>query len=488
MVRIIICCAVLVFLTVQLSSAQDLKFENVHFQGSLGFSQSSDKSYGILYRLRGLQDKHSRFLFTTFDSSLQVHQANILLYKRNNALASSGNNNYSAHLFQRVSYDSLKVLVLNKEGEPVSKKEYRISATEPRLVNLSRTDNDSLFTFFYKAASKKGNFFVKKVNLAQEAVWEQELTPAAGTVTAQFINTAEHIWVVCQSKPTSLKMAYTIVCLDNLSGKILGSTILHQDKDRREIADLTIGPDKELVLIGRFFSKSTISRTKPGNFFFTRISSSGERLSDIIYDQKRNPNALTALSKTKILWESLTWNPAGHWEIVGESFRTSAFITDFMVRVGVSLVTFGSGQIGYGKLLTKDLIHVQITTEGQVKKLQVYNLPSTRLVLPRWCPAYEFAKIAKASQLFRFRGIIAEPYSLIVKTKDEVQLLETSPVKTTSLTGINHHAREDVLGVLGNQLLLYNSSSSGQSIQVRRLPLPGSLFPQPKAESTLIQP
>src|SRR5687768_1312909 len=137
MLRILFCSVFLFTFSVQLSQAQNLQFENVHFQGSLGFNQASDKSYGILYRLRGLQEKHTRFLYTTFDSSLQVHQANILLYKRNNAIASSGNGNFSAHLFQRVGYDSLKVLVLDKDGQQVSKREFRTTATEPKLVNLS---------------------------------------------------------------------------------------------------------------------------------------------------------------------------------------------------------------------------------------------------------------------------------------------------------------------------------------------------------------
>jgi hypothetical protein len=484
----IISSLILSCLSLTIAFAQELQFENVHFQGSLGFNQASDKSYGILYRLRGLQDKHTRFRYTTFDSSLQVHNADILLYKRNNALASSGNGNFSAHLFQRVGYDSLKVLILDKDGNQVSKQEFRTKATEPRLINLNRTDNDSLFTFFYKVPGKKGNFSVKKVNLQQEVIWQQELTPAAGTVTAQFINKKEHIWVICQSKPASLKMAYTIVCLDNNTGKILGSTVLHQDTDRREIADITVGPNKELVIIGRSFNKSTISRNKPGNFFMTSISPKGERLSDIIYNQQQNPNVLTALGKTKILWESLLWNPKGHWELVGESFQNTSFMTDFAVRMGVALVTLGNGRIGYGKLQTKDLIHVQIAPDGQVKKLQVYNLPSTRLVLPSWYPSYEFAKIAKASNVFRFRGIIEEPFSMVVKTKDDIKLLETNPVNTTSLTGTDHNQQEDVVGVLGNQLLLYSTSTSDQSIQVRHLPLPSTLFPQNKAESSTIKP
>lgn len=468
--------------------AQELQLENIHFPGSLGFSQATDNSYGILYRLRGLQDKHTRFLYTTFDSTLQVHNANMLLYKRNNAIASSGNANYSAHLFQRVGYDSLKVLIIDKEGRQVSKNEFRTSSHTPKLINLNRTDNDSLFTFFYKASGKAGNFIVKKVNLQQEVIWEQELTPAAGTITAQFLNHKEHIWVVCNSKPASRKMAYTIICLDNKTGKILGNNILHQAQDRREVADITIGPDKELVLIGRHFKQANISRNRPGNFFFTRISPSGERLSDFIYNQEQNPNELTALSKTKILWENLKWNPAGHWELIGESFKSTSFLADFAVRMGVALVTLGNGNVGYGKLTTKDLIHVQISPEGQVKKLQVYNLPSTNMVLTTWYPAYEFAKIAKAYKIFRFRGIIPEPFSIVVKTKDDIKLLETSPVKTSSLMEINRKEPEEVLGVLGHQLLLYSTSTSNQSIHVRRFPLPSTHFPQVKSASSLNNP
>ncbi|MGV3641279.1 MAG: hypothetical protein ACO1NZ_12210 [Adhaeribacter sp.] len=463
---------------------QDLQFENVHFPGSLGFSRNTDNGLGMLYRLRGLEENHSRFLYTTFDSSGQAHQANILLYRRNNALASSGNANFSAHLFQRVGYDSLKVLVLDKNGRQISKREFRTVQGEARLVNLSRTANDSLFTFFYKARGRKGNFLVKKVDLQQQIIWEQELTPAAGTVSAEFFNEKDHVWMVCRSKPASRTMAYTIVCLDNASGRILSSTILHQEKDRREIADITIGPDKEMVIIGRHFNKKRLSRNKPGNFFFTRISPSGERLSDFVYSQDQNPNALTAMRKTRILWENLHWNPQGHWELVGESFHSTSFMTDFGMRVGTAMLTLGTVQVGYAKLKTKDLIHVQISPEGQVKKLQVYNLPPTRLVLGSWQPAYEFAKIAKAAGTFRFRGAFEEPYSIVVKTRDDIRLIETAQAKTTSLADIDRKEGEDILGVSGRQLLLYSTSPSYRSVHIRRMPLPGHLFPQVKAEST----
>jgi hypothetical protein len=109
-------------------------------------------------------------------------------------------------------------------------------------------------------------------------------------------------------------------------------------------------------------------------------------------------------------------------------------------------------------------------------------------VLNSWYPSYEFAKIAKRSRTFRFRGALAEPFSLVVKTKDDIKLVETAQGKTTSLTGTEYKQSDEVLGVLGNQLLLYGTSPADRTLQVRRIPLPSSLFSPYKTEAAAHQP
>ena len=193
--------------------SQEAGYDDILFNGRFSLNQNSDKHAGMLYRQRKLEDKNSVFYYSRMDTSLATTTSVLKVHRRNIALASTGNGSYSAHLFQRVGYDTVRTYILGKEGEIISKKNRYRGYGKPKLNMLSKADNDSTFLLIYAAKSPR-SYVIQKIDLMQKVLWEQKIQPEKGAHTMQLLVNNNNIWAIAATKPGSGKVVYTIYCLD----------------------------------------------------------------------------------------------------------------------------------------------------------------------------------------------------------------------------------------------------------------------------------
>jgi len=469
MFRKIIFYAVIFNLVAHVCFSQSLQFENIHFSSTRGFNQASDNSIGFLYRERGLQDNYSEFIYATFNQNLEAHKSLIRLYRGNNALATVGNQQYSAHLFQRVNSDSIKVIFLNDTGRIISKKEFVSLSGSLKLKNIFSGSSDSTFNFVYQKSGAIGYYVIKQVNLNQDTIWSQKLATTNKLALYEIIQDKENLWFIGYN--VGNKRSYTIFCLNHETGHIKSQNTLHKTSERIDLIETTIGPNRELVVLGRWFKKK-IKSNKPGNFYMASFSPEGERSQEVITTQNA-PNTLATLTNSKLMWQHMYWNPAGHWELVGETFKNTSLGSTIAIGSAVGIATMGMVRVNYAALTTKDLVHIQVAPNGELKKTSIYKLPSTRIV-SSWSPAFDFAKIAKTYGYFRFRGILTNPYAIITNTKHTIQAFMPGEILPINLTENESKNKYEVLTILGNELIV-SKTDAGNTMTLNKITLPANL-------------
>ncbi|MFC5269931.1 hypothetical protein [Adhaeribacter terreus] len=455
--------------------SQEAGYDDILFNGRFSLNQNSDKHAGMLYRQRGLEDNQSIFYYSRMDSSLATTSSVLKLHRRNVALASTGNGHYSAHLFQRVGYDSVRTIILGKEGEIISKKSSYRGYGKPKLITLSKADNDSTFLLVYATKSPKG-YVIQKIDLGQNVLWEQKISPEKGAQFLQLLVNNAHIWAIAATKPGTGKVIQTIYCLAGTTGNIIGQSKLNQPTDRREIGAIGFGPDQEIAINGRWFNKMRTSPNKPGQMFFTRISPTGQRLADAT---GTNAGSMLALQKQKVLWEKLQYTPDGSWHLVGESFKSTSYMAHLLPRIALGIVTFGYVNMGFSTVRTQDLLHLTLSPEGKLETFNNYRLPVTSYTFPNWIPPYRLATLAFGQGIFRYRGHFSNPFSVIIKTPEEVKIVNTQNHQISTLTSLDKNTNEDVFGVLGNKLLIFRGTR--KEVGMWHVELPSEILPA-KAE------
>jgi hypothetical protein len=455
--------------------AQEAAYDDILFNGRFSLNQNSDQHAGMLYRQRGLEDNHSVFYYSRLDTSLVTTSSVLKLYRRNVALASTGNSLYSAHLFQRVGSDTVRTIILAKNGDIISKKNSHRSYGKPKLITLSKADNDSTFLLVYTTKSPSG-YVVQKIDVRQNVLWEQKISPEKGAQFMQLLVNKNQIWAIAATKPGTGKVIHTLYCLEGATGNVLGQSKLNQATDRREIGAIGFGPEQEIAVNGRWYPKTRTSPNKPGQMFFTRISPTGQRLADATGS---NAGSMLALQKQKVLWEKLQYTPDGRWHLVGESFKSTSYMGHLLPRLAIGIVTFGYVNMGFSSVRTQDLLHLTLSPEGKLETFHNYRLPVTSYTFPNWIPPYRLASIAFSQGIFRYRGHFADPFSVIIKTPEEVKLVNTQTHQISRLTPLNKATKEDVFGVLGNKLLIFHGTR--QEVGMWHLDLPTEILPA-KAE------
>lgn len=451
--------------------AQETGYDDILFNGRFSLNQNSDQHAAMLYRQRRLENKNSVFFYSRMDTSLATTTSVLKVHRRNVALASTGNGNYSAHLFQRVGSDTVRTYILGKNGEIISKKNRFRGYGKPKLNMLSKAENDSTFLLLYATRSPRG-YLVQKIDLQQNVLWEQKIQPEKGAHTLQlFVNNA-HIWAIAATKPGSGKVVHTIYCLEGNTGKLTGQSKLNQPTDRREIGAIGFGPEEEIAVNGRWFNKKRTSPNQPGHMFFTRISPTGQRLADATGN---NAPAMLALQKQKVLWEKLQYTADGSWHLVGETFKSTSYMGHLLPRIALGIVTLGYVNMGFSTVRTQDLLHVALTPEGKLASFNNYRLPVTRYTWPNWIPPYRLAALAFNQGVFRYRGHFSDPFSVIIKTPEEVKIVNTQTHQTSTLTDLDRETNEDVFGVLGNKLLIFRGTK--HEVGMRHVNLPSEIVP-----------
>ncbi len=447
----------------ELTDNSDLVLENVHYSSTRGFQYASKKSIGILYRERNLVNKHSRFYYTTLDSTLQKHTVPIQLYRRNKVLFSAGNASFSAHLFKRVDHDSLKFMVLNRAGDVVFKKHYVGLPGTSQLTDILTSHNDSAFIFVSKNKGHNAFFELSKVNLQLKKIWTQKLAAPNNNINFyKVIQDGSYLWAIGNGRGN--KRVYTIICIDQSSGQLLSTQNLQAGQERRDLLEFTIGPDHRLTLIGRWFPKR-IKNAVAGQFFMTSFSPDGQRTTDIV-SADSTQSILNHFGKTKILWQHISWNPAGHWELVGETFKSSSWIKTVAIGTATGLATMGLVRLNIAWLTTQDLVHLQLTPEGKLLNTKVFNLPPKRMVAS-WAPAYEMAALAKKQGYFNFRGVINNPCTVLVKTKTSIQAIRPDENAPQTLVDFTTEQPAEVLTTFGNQLIIFNTTGKNNIINLK---------------------
>ena len=460
------------FLSAKPAVAQRQQIEAVRLNAAGDFSPLPS-GYSFLHHfVYPTQGPTARFRHIVLDSTLhQRHQQDVTLGGRNVQLLDHAVNNTAAYYrFRRRQNDSLVTMVIDTAGQVLSVRRVAQRTVQPRLQLNLQLQSDSLF-LVYEPSKKARHFRLHCLDLAQQERWQLTFTARKGHTTLDgFSADKSHAWFVVNDNVRSRRIESTAYCVDLKTGKILSSSLLDANGERRVAGTGLIGPDHSLLVVGRSYAHRRISRVQSGNLFATRLAPDGTRMLDHLNKLSADPGLLAARS-AKTYWQTMVADPSGNVRLVGQTFTSTSLGGNIAIGVASGLLTLGAFRVSTTTLRPREVVIMQLNSKGELTQTRVAPLPERgSYTVGGYLPAQPMAELAARAGVFPVRAITPDGRAAIMRTKKHLMLLDLETQQQRVLRDSETLGSDDVWNVRPGSLMLYRvNSRSTHSLDVERV-------------------
>ncbi|RZK61029.1 MAG: hypothetical protein EOO59_06065 [Hymenobacter sp.] len=411
------------------------------------------------------------FRHVVLDSALRPrHQRDLKLGGRGVELLSYATNQRAALYEFRRYNDSVVTAVIDTAGQVLSVRREARRSHKPRVSVQLPVRSDSLF-LVYEASSGFRRFRLHCLDLHQHERWQLTFAPRRGrTSLASFSADGQYAWVVAADNYYSRRVEHTAYCLELATGKIVSTTLLDNDGERRIACQTLVQPDHSLALVGRAYHSRRISRISSGDLFVTRLTPAGTRLLDRSSPLGSARN-LGSSRRTKTYWQSLVADPAGNLRLVGQTFTSTSWGANFAMAVASRLLTLNILQISFTTLRPRDILSFQISPEGELLQARMLPIPERNsYTTVGYVQAQLMAELAAGAGVFPVRGLTPDGRQAILRTKKQLYLLDLDTQRQRLLRDANTLGSNEVWGVRTGRVLLYQTGTQGpQTLDLEQL-------------------
>ena len=309
------------------------------------------------------------------------------------------------------------------------------------------------------------------LDLRQRERWQLTFTPRHGrTNLAGFSADGQYAWLVAADNFRSRRTEHTAYCLELATGKIVSSTLLDTEDERRIVCQGLVQPDHSVALVGRAYHRRRISRVKSGDLFVTRLAPDGTRLLDRSSPLGRiaTPSMLGA-RRAKTYWQSLVADPDGNLRLVGQTFTSTSWGGNFAIGLASRLLTLNIVQISFTTLRPHDIVSFQFNPGGDLLQARVLPIPERNsYTVGGYVPAQLMSELAAQAGIFPVRALTPDGQQAVLRTKSQLYLLDLNTQQQRLLRDAATLHRDEVWGVRAGRVLLYRSHG-GHTLDVEEL-------------------
>lgn len=403
------------------------------------------------------------FRQVVLDSALRLrHQRDVRLAGRNVELLGCGVNQRAAlYQFRRRQNDSVVTAVIDTAGQVLSTSRVALQSRQPRLERVLPLRSDSLFVL-YEASSGLRNFRLHCLDLRQRERWQLTFRARKGrTDLASFTADGQYAWLVVSDNNRSRRLEHTAYCVALQTGKIVSTTLLDYQGERRVACQGLVGPGHSLVVVGRAYRHRRISRVQSGNLFVARLAPDGTRLLDHTNQLSADPGLLASHSP-KTYWQSLTADPQGNLRLVGQTFTSTSFGANFAMSVATGIATLGFVRLSWTTLRPREIVNLQFNPQGGLVQTRVLPLAERNsYTFGGYVPAQIMAELAARAGVFPVRAVTPDGQTAVLRTKRQLFLLDLGTNRQRLLRDADALGTDEVWNVRAGSLMLYRANSGG---------------------------
>lgn len=381
--------------------AQDIAIRDIDYRSDYYLSETLDKNFRIVYKVKSKNQVQSLFRKIDFDSLLRLSDTTEIKLNGNFKLvASAEGSRYVASALGSKDTGVLQLHWLDKETEEQS-------ATR---IFTTGTFSKRMAVRVHPSSDPEAFFVIYSVNKQQ---WDVLLLSRDGKVkTKRTINSGGKRLAVAQSyfingdlvliinkNHASKASAYETLILDGLTGKDKANQIL-SSKDARLEIDNSFIVDSTLYLAGRKFFSNRIKHNQPGMPSLVSV----DPLSDSIRDSRLN----IASIPNNVFWMDVVKLPDGNKYLVGETFTSEPFGAYFAKALVTSFATLGMFSVTWSSLKWKDVVVLPLDADNT--KPLYCTIAQRRVQIGSHLPAYPFASYAHRTGQIRYFGHSSDGY------------------------------------------------------------------------------
>jgi hypothetical protein len=461
-----------ILLATQPAAAQRATLEQVKLNATGDFNTLSS-GYSFLHHfVAPTSGPTTIFRHVVLDSALHVrHQRDIKLTGRNVELLSYGVNKGAAiYRFRRRQNDSIITAVIDTAGQVLSMSRVARRSYQPRLGEVLPIRADSLF-LLYEASSGMRSFRLHCLDLNQRERWQLTFTPRKGrTNMAGFTADGSHAWLVASDNNRSRRQEHSAYCIELKTGKIVSTTLLDYQGERRVACQGLIGPDHSLAVVGRAYQHRRISRVHSGNLFVTRLATDGSRLLDHSNQLAAAPGLLASHS-AKTYWQTLVADEAGNLRLVGQTFTSTSFGGNMAIGIATGIATLGFVRLNITTLRPREIVSMQFNPQGGLTQTRVLPLPERNsYTVGGYVPAQLMAELAARAGIFPVRALTPDGKTAVLRTKHQLVLLDLDTQQQRLVRNATDLGTDDVWGVRAGSLMLYRANDrSSNSLDIEQV-------------------
>jgi hypothetical protein len=459
-------------LTTAPTYAQRLRLEEVKLNSSGDFNSLPSGYHFLHHFVSSTTGPATTFRQVVLDSALhQRHQRDVQLVGRNVELLSYGTNRQAAlYRFRRRQNDSVITAVIDTAGQVLSMARVARTSHQPRIPLTLAVPSDSLF-LLHEASSGLRNFRLHCLDLQQRERWQLTFTAhKRRTQLEQFTADDRYAWLVVSDNSRSRRLLTTAYCVELQSGKIVSTTPLDYNGERRVASTSLLGSGHSLLVVGRSYQRRRISRVRSGNLFVTRLAPDGTRLLDHLNQLSAAPGLLNAHSP-KTYWQTMVADSAGNVRLVGQTFTSTSWGGNFAIGVATGIATLGFVQLSITTLRPREIVSLRLNPHGELTQSRMLPLPERNsYTLGGYIPAQLMAELAAQAGVFPVRALTPDGTTAVLRTKRQLVLLDLDTQRQRLLRGIEELGTDDVWGMRAGSVLLYRANSrSSHSLEIERV-------------------
>ena len=373
------------------------------------------------------------FRHVVLDSMLRVRHERVLRLGGRNAEAVSCTSNRRAALYTfrwwtnsatEGTSDSTVTAVIDTAGSVLSLKRIGQATNYPRPDLAVRLASDSLFLQAEPLRGQRG-FQLRCLNLRQRERWQLTFKSRKrrGRLLHCTVDTA-FVWLVMSENMRSRRITHTVHCVELKTGRLVSSTPLDYQGERRIASAVLPGPNNSLLVTGRSYQRRRINRKYAGNLFFTRLAPDGTHQLDHLNYLAARPGALGPRPKT--YWHAMAADSAGNVHLLGQAFTSTSYATNMAVTMATSLATLGILRASATTFRSQELVRLTLNPRGEIVRSSLIPLPGRNIYTfyGTYVPGQLMAELAQHAGLLPVRSLSADGRTAVLRTGNQLALLD----------------------------------------------------------------